>query len=61
MKRDELERLYGISAQLKQGIEHINTGRVDIGKAWVEEGARALNILLRLVESKNARGREDNE
>ncbi|EJO2705108.1 hypothetical protein NRE95_000525 [Salmonella enterica] len=61
MKREELERLYSISAQLKKGLENINTGRVDTGKAWVEEGARALNILLRLVESENTRGRQDNE
>ncbi|HCA3883338.1 TPA: hypothetical protein MPK85_004012 [Salmonella enterica] len=61
MKREELERLYSISAQLKKGLENISTGRVDTGKAWVEEGAWALNILLRLVESENTRGREDNE
>ncbi|EBH8947931.1 hypothetical protein MU985_003429 [Salmonella enterica] len=61
MKSDELERLYSISAQLKKGLENISTGRVDTGKAWVEEAARALNIFLRLVESKNIRGRQDNE
>ncbi|EAM9431501.1 hypothetical protein EOI87_08785 [Salmonella enterica] len=61
MKRDELERLYSISAQLKKGLENISTGRVDTGKVWVEEGARALNILLRLVESENTKGRQDNE
>ncbi|EDS8890389.1 hypothetical protein GQC79_005428 [Salmonella enterica] len=61
MKPDELERLCSISAQLKKGLENISTGRVDTGKAWVEEAARTLNILLRLVESENTRGRLDNE
>ncbi|HHP3381590.1 TPA: hypothetical protein ACWV4W_001167 [Salmonella enterica subsp. enterica serovar Muenchen] len=61
MKHDELERLYSISAQLKKGLEHISTGRVGIGKSWVEEAGSALNILLRLVESENTRGRLDNE
>ncbi|EAW1163473.1 hypothetical protein NL87_05195 [Salmonella enterica] len=61
MKPDELERLYSISAQLKKGLENISTGRGDTGKAWVEEGTWALNILLRLVESENTRGRLDNE
>lgn len=61
MKPDELERFYSISAQLKKGLENISTGRVDTGKAWVEEAARTLNILLRLVESENTRGRLDNE
>ncbi|EIY5519552.1 hypothetical protein MM424_005096 [Salmonella enterica] len=61
MKPDELERLYSISAQLKKGLENISTGRVDTGKAWVEEGAWALNIFLRLVESENTRGRLNNE
>ncbi|ECC3463674.1 hypothetical protein AA471_13465 [Salmonella enterica subsp. enterica] len=61
MTRDELERLYSISAQLKKGLENINTGRVGTGKAWVEEASGALNILLRLVESENTRGRLDNE
>lgn len=61
MKHDELERLYSISAQLKKGLEHISTGRVETGKAWVEEACVALNILLRLVESTNTRGRQNNE
>ncbi|EBI1833510.1 hypothetical protein NAK51_004517 [Salmonella enterica] len=61
MKPDELERLYSISAQLKKGLENISTGRVDTGKAWVDEAARALNIFLRLVESENTMGRQGNE
>ncbi len=61
MKHDELEKLYSISAQLKKGLENISTGRVGTGKAWVEEAARSLNILLRFVESENSRGRLDNE
>ncbi|ECC3466321.1 hypothetical protein AA471_27475 [Salmonella enterica subsp. enterica] len=61
MKREELERLYSVSAQLKKGLENISTGRVEAGKAWVEEASGALNILLRLVESENTRGRLDNE
>ncbi|EEA3739533.1 hypothetical protein J5047_003194 [Salmonella enterica] len=55
MKPDELERLYSISAQLKKGLENISTGRVDTGKAWVEEAARALNILLTIVDSENGK------
>lgn len=55
LKREELERLYSISAQLKKGLENINTGRVGTGKAWVEEAARALNILLTIVDSENGR------
>ncbi|EHC5874041.1 hypothetical protein JR782_004921 [Salmonella enterica subsp. enterica serovar Eastbourne] len=61
MKYEELERLYSISAQLKKGLEHISSGRVGIGKVWVEEAGRALNILLRLTESKNTRELQDNE
>lgn len=61
MRPDEFERLCSVSAQLKKGLENISTGRVDAGKAWIEEGARSLNILLRLVESENTRGRQDNE
>ncbi|ESJ21426.1 hypothetical protein SED60170_05052, partial [Salmonella enterica subsp. diarizonae serovar 60:r:e,n,x,z15 str. 01-0170] len=56
MKHGELERLYSISAQLKKGLENISTGRGDTGKVWVEDAARSLNILLRLVESTNNRG-----
>ncbi|ELC8834978.1 hypothetical protein AB4H89_002705 [Salmonella enterica] len=55
MKPDELERLYSISAQLKKGLEDISTGRVGIGKAWVEEAARSLNILLTIVDSENGK------
>ncbi|EAN5735972.1 hypothetical protein EJD04_24915 [Salmonella enterica] len=61
MKPDELERLYSISAQLKKGLEHISTGRVETGKAWIEEAGSDLNILLRFVESENTRGRQGNE
>lgn len=55
LKREELERLYSISAQLKKGLENISTGRVGTGKAWVEEAARDLNILLTIVDSENGR------
>lgn len=61
LKRDELERLYSVSAQLKKGLGHISTGRVETGKAWIEEAGITLNILLRLVELENTRGRLDNE
>ncbi|EDQ0072838.1 hypothetical protein ACLBR3_001083 [Salmonella enterica] len=55
MKQDELERLYSISAQLKKGLEYTSTGRVETGKAWVEEAARSLNILFTIVESDNGK------
>ncbi|EMN7476655.1 hypothetical protein WB926_003117 [Salmonella enterica] len=55
MKQGELERLYSISAQIKKGLENISTGRVEAGKAWVEEADRALNILLTIVDSENGR------
>ncbi len=55
MKREELERLYSISAQLKNGIEHISTGRVEIGRVWVQEAAKALNILLTIWDSENGK------
>ncbi|MBA2158712.1 hypothetical protein CB025_14770 [Salmonella enterica subsp. diarizonae serovar 60:r:e,n,x,z15] len=55
MKREELERLYSVSAQLKKGLEHISSGRVGTGKAWVEEATRALNILLTIVGSENGK------
>ncbi|EKR4132814.1 hypothetical protein P8F49_001454 [Salmonella enterica] len=55
MKQDELERLYSISAQLKKGLENISTGRVEIGKVWVQEATRALNILLAIVDSENGK------
>lgn len=61
MKQDELERLYSVSAQLKKGIEHINTGRVGIGKAWIEEAARALNTLLRIAETESGKEQSGNE
>lgn len=55
LKREELERLYSISAQLKNGIEHISTGRVEIGKVWVQEATRALNILIAIMDSENGK------
>lgn len=53
MKPDELERLYSVSAQMKKGLEHIKTGRVDVGRAWIEEAAISLNILITMTESEN--------
>ncbi|EAN5731427.1 hypothetical protein EJD04_00535 [Salmonella enterica] len=61
MKPDELERLYSVSAQLKKGIEHIKTGRVDVGRTWVEEAARTLNILLRIAEAEIGKEQSGNE
>ncbi|HAF2129998.1 TPA: hypothetical protein N2G35_004638 [Salmonella enterica] len=55
MKGEELERLYSVSAQLKKGLEHISTGRVEIGRVWIQEAARALSILLAIVESENGK------
>lgn len=55
LKGEELERLYSVSAQLKKGLENIGTGRVETGRVWIEEAARALNILLRIAESENNR------
>lgn len=57
MKRDELERLYSISAQMKKGLEHISTGRVEIGRVWTQEAARSLNILIAIAEAEE-NGRE---
>lgn len=53
MKPDELERLYSVSAQLKKGLEYTSTGRVETGKAWIEEAAISLNILITMTESEN--------
>lgn len=53
MKQDEFERLCSVSAQLRKGLESISSGRVETGRVWVEEAARALNILLRIAESEN--------
>lgn len=55
LKGEELERLYSVSAQLKKGLEHISTGRVEIGRVWIQEAARALSILLAIVESENGK------
>ncbi|EEJ1082670.1 hypothetical protein GTC52_004282 [Salmonella enterica] len=55
MKREELERLYSISAQLKKGLENISSGRVESGRVWIEEAARALNILLRIADAENGK------
>lgn len=53
MKGEELEKLYNVSAKMKKGIEHIKTGRVDVGRAWIEEAARSLNILITMTELEN--------
>lgn len=55
MKQDEFERLCSVSAQIKKGLENISSGRVESGRVWIEEAARALNILLRIAESENNR------
>ncbi len=55
MKHDEFERLCNVSAQLRKGLENIGSGRVETGRVWIEEAARALNILLRIAESENDR------
>lgn len=55
MKRSEFERLCSISAQMKKGLESISSGRVEAGRVWIDEAARALNILLRIAESENNR------
>lgn len=52
MKREEPERLYSISAQLKHGFEHISTGRIEIGRVWTQEAARSLSILITVAEEK---------
>lgn len=52
MKREELERLYSISAQLKHGLEHISTGRIEIGRVWTQEANRSLSILIAVTEDK---------
>ncbi|EEI5751770.1 hypothetical protein HRW30_004985 [Salmonella enterica] len=53
MKQDEFERLCSVSAQLRKGLENIGSGRVETGRVWIEEAARALNILLRIAELEN--------
>lgn len=53
LKPDEFERLCSVSAQLKKGLENISSGRVESGRVWIEEAARALNILLRIAEAEN--------
>lgn len=59
MKQDEFERLCSVSAQLKKGLESISSGRVETGRVWVEEAARALNILLRIAEAENGKGSDN--
>ncbi|EIF8866885.1 hypothetical protein HZ500_005490 [Salmonella enterica] len=61
MKPDELERLYSVSAQLKKGIGHISTGRVEAGRVWIEEASRALGILLRIAEAESGKEQSGNE
>lgn len=53
MRPDEFERLCSVSAQLKKGLDNISSGRVESGRVWIEEAARALNILLRIADAEN--------
>lgn len=55
MKRDELERLYSISAQLKKGVEYISAGRVKIGNVWIQVATRDLNIMLTIVGAESGK------
>ncbi|HCL5309957.1 TPA: hypothetical protein N2G38_002237 [Salmonella enterica] len=61
MKRSEFERLCSISAQMKKGLESISSGRVEAGRVWVEEAARALSILLIKVEKEDGKEQPGNE
>ncbi|HAG2284114.1 TPA: hypothetical protein G8W61_004480 [Salmonella enterica] len=61
MKRDDREILNGIAVQMKKGIEYINTGRIGVGKAWIEEAARDLNIMLTMTGAENGKESPDNE
>lgn len=60
MKRDELEILHSISAQLKKGLEYISTGRVKIGNAWIQEATRDLNIMLTMAGAEDDKESPDN-
>lgn len=59
MKQEEFERLCSVSAQLRKGLESIGSGRVEAGRVWIEEAARALNILLRIAEAENGKGSDN--
>lgn len=61
LKRKELEKLYSISEQLKDGIEHISTGQVEIGRVWIQVAYRDLNIMITNMEFENGKGSPDNE
>lgn len=50
MKREELERLNSVSVQLKNGLEHISTGRVEIGRVCIQEADRSLSALITVAE-----------
>lgn len=60
MKKYELERLYCISAQLKNGIEHISIGQVEMGKLLIQVAHRDLSILLTMASAENSKELPDN-
>lgn len=61
LKKDEHEMLRIIAGQLKKGVDYINTGRVAVGKAWIEESVRDLNIVLITAGGRNGGEYPDNE
>lgn len=61
LKGEELKRLYSVSAQLKKGLGHISTGRVETGRVWIEDATRSLNILLRIAKAESGKEQSGNE
>ncbi|EGW7921837.1 hypothetical protein JGX56_004446 [Salmonella enterica] len=50
-----------IARQLKKGVAYINIGRVAIGKAWIEDSVRDLNMMITMAGAENGKESPDNE
>lgn len=61
LRSDEHEMLRIIARQLKKGVAYINTGRVAIGKAWIEDSVRDLNMMITMAGAENGKESPDNE